>query len=249
MTEYTATGYEQIKEIANLYSFNSENSVLYRGSSNSMIPSIVEKFSINSSSDLTIKEQMLINDFNKLVKFKYEFNEEVAKDWEIRIAAREHGLASSLMDWSNSLDIALEFSIFDFDSKGINYTSLWILNTEKIYKINISDSIIKKDSFQNICTPSIINISKYSEATYFRRKFIQGGCFLYQSPEESIISLEKNITFENRLINIILPRSIIPDVRKKINSKIDLATNICNNFRNSDKNLDDLCKKINEKHK
>ena len=117
MKVFCASNYEEIKQIANQYKVNYHDEIFFRGTSNLFVPSIVEKCTFKSYADLVAKEHFLLNDFIDYSHIKYEFKEQVAKDWEIRIAAREHGLASSLMDWSNSLDTALEFAIYHFESK------------------------------------------------------------------------------------------------------------------------------------
>ncbi|MBW6537328.1 MAG: FRG domain-containing protein [Mariniphaga sp.] len=237
------TGAEKIAEKC---SFHAENAILYRGSSNLLVPSIVEKCSFHSYADLVVKEHLLLNDFNKYSHIKHEFKEKVAQDWEIRIAAREHGLASSLMDWSNSLDIALEFAIFQFEKKNIDFTNLWILNKSKLNQITVCSVLEKKNSFQEISSPSIIGFAKYCESTYWRRKFIQGGYFLFQSPQEIIIPLEKNPFFSERLMHIIIPKKVVPEVWKNIASKVNLDLDACPNFSFSDKGLDEKCIELNK---
>ena len=240
-----ASSYEEIKEIANQCSFQSENAVFYRGTSNLLVPSIVEKCSFNSYADIVAKEYFLLDDFKKYSCIKYEFVEQVANDWEIRISAREHGLSSSLMDWSNSLDTALEFAIYHFESKKIDFTSLWILNKSKINQITVSSEMKKEDSFQELSSPSIIQFAKYNESTYWRRKFIQGGYFLFQSPQELIFPLEKNPIFSERLVHIIIPKNVIPGIWKHIASKINIDLDACPSFGNSDKALDEKCAELN----
>lgn len=152
--------YEEIKEIADKCSLHADNVVFYRGTSNVLVPSIVEKYSFNSYAELVAKEYFLLEDFRRYSHIKYEFKEKIAQDWEIRIAAREHGLASSLMDWSNSMDIALEFAIHRFENKKIDFKSLWILNNSSINPIIVSTNMDKKESFQELCSPSIIQFAK-----------------------------------------------------------------------------------------
>jgi hypothetical protein len=240
--------YEEIKEIVDECSLYADNSVLYRGTSNVLVPSIVEKYSFNSYAKLVAKEQFLLEDFRRYSHLKYEFKEKIAQDWEIRIAAREHGLASSLMDWSNSMDIALEFALHRFENKKIDFTSLWILNNSSINPIIVSTKMDKKESFQELCSPSIIQFAKYNESTYLRRKFIQGGYFLFQSPQEEIISLEKNPIFSERLVHIIIPKNVIPGIWKQIALKINLDLDVCPSFDNLDKALDEKCTELNKKY-
>lgn len=241
-----ASSYEDIKEIAAQISFKTQTATLYRGTSNLLIPSIVEKCTYKSYADLVVKEHFLLNGFNDISHLKNDCKKQIAKDWEIRIAAREHGLASSLMDWSNSLDTALEFSIHHFERKKIDFTNLWILSKSKINQITVSEEMEKKDSYQEITSPSIIQFPKYNESTYLRRKFIQGGYFLFQSPQEIITPLDKNSFFSEYLTHVIIPKTIVPGIWKEIASKLNLDLDLTPSFSNSDKALDEKCSELNK---
>ncbi len=244
-----ASSYEEIKEIANQCNILAENAVLYRGTSNLLVSSIVDKCSFNSYADLVAKEHFLLTDFKKYSHLKYEFKEKTALDWEIRIAAREHGLASSLMDWSISLDIALEFAIHQFENKKIDFTNLWILIKSRLKQFTITEEMDIKYSFNELNSPSILQFPKYNESTYLRRKFIQGGYFLFQVPEEVIIPLHKNPKFSDFLVHIIIPKNIVPKIWKNIATKVNLDIDACPSFGSSEKALDEKCAISNAKYK
>ena len=249
MKVFCASNYEEIKQIANQYKVNYNDEIFFRGTSNLLVPSIVEKCSFKTYADIVVKEHFLLGDFINYSHINYEFKEKTAQDWEIRIASREHGLASSLMDWSNSLDIALEFAIHRFENKKIDFTSLWILNKTNINSIIISSEMEKKDSFQELESPSIINFTKFTKSGYWRRKFIQGGYFLFQSPEDVIIPLEKNPFFSELLVHIVIPKNVVPEIWKHIASKVNLDMDVCPSFGNSDTALDEKCLQLNKKYK
>lgn len=170
--------YKKIKDIVKKLNNDTKNNILFRGEPKSLVPSIVDKCSFNSYADLVVKEKSLLEEFNNYSHISYKFNKGNERDWEIRIAAREFGIASSLMDWSNSLDIALEFAIHDFLSKQIPFTSLWILDKSKLEQLSVSNNCDL--IFDEIFIPTIIQYSHYGEQTYYRRKSIQGGYFLKQ---------------------------------------------------------------------
>ena len=107
----------------------------------------------------------------------------------------------------------------------------------------------KKDSFQEICDPLIIQFAKYNESTYLRRKFIQGGYFLLKSPQRLIIPLDNNPFFSERLVHIIIPRNVIPGIWKKIASKVNMDLDACPSFGNSNKALDEKCMELNDNYK
>jgi len=249
MKVYCVSSFNEIKEIANDCNFLAKDGILFRGTSQTLLPSITEKCSFFSYADLVVKEHLLLNDFIKYSHIKYEFNAKIARDWEIRIAAREHGLASSLMDWSNSLEIATEFAIYDFEAKNIDYTNLWILKKSKMDQILISKELEKKDSFQEIINPTIAQYAKFSNSAYWRRKFIQGGFFLKQPYQDIKTSLENNPFFAELLIHIIIPRNVIPEIWQRIASKYNLDEDVCPSNNNSDKALDKICAELNSKYK
>ena len=111
--------YEELKKIVDEFNKDSSNGVLFRGEPDILVPSIVKKCSFNSYTDLIVKEKYLLKEFNEYCHKDYTFKKGNELDWEIRIAAREYGLASSLMDWTLNLNIALEFAIYNFLSNDV----------------------------------------------------------------------------------------------------------------------------------
>lgn len=243
-----ATSYLEIKEIIDHYNIKNENQTLFRGTSSLLVPSIIEKCSFNTYADIVAKEYLLLNDFINYSNVSYDLDNIVAKDWEIRISAREHGLASSLMDWTNSLDIALEFAINDFERKKLNYTSLWVLKKSTIHQVTISSRMDKKESFKELVGSSIIQFPKYNETDYARRKFIQGGYFLFQSPLNLVNPVNLNNELSEHLMHIIIPKSIVPNIWKHIVEKVNLSIDVCANFNDSSRALDEVCKDLNKKY-
>ena len=247
MRTICVSSYDEIKRIANSLSEDAKNEIFYRGTSNSLVPSIVQSCQFNTYADLVAKEYLLLNEFKKYSNIKYTSTEIIAQDWEIRAAAREHGLASSLMDWSNCLDLAIEFAIHNFEAKKIIYTNLWILNKSKLPKIEIGNGNVDK-KFDEIFEPTIVNIINYSRETYFRRKFIQGGYFLKQPYEDICTSLETNPVFSEKLVHIIIPKDCIPELWKKRAKEINLDLSSMAVFDNSAGTLDNICKELNNKY-
>ena len=223
--------------------FNDE--ILYRGTSNALVPSIVQKCTYSTYEDLVVKEHLLLEEFKKYSHLEYKFDDGDNLDWEIRIAAREHGLASSLMDWSNSLDIAIEFAIYDFEAKNIDYTTIWILNKSEIDQIRIPEETI---NFNQITTPTIIQFTPYTETTYYKRKFIQGGFFLKQPFQDITNPLNLNSFCSEHLTQIIIPKDAVGGIWKKIASKVNIdlsAMPVNNTF---DEGLDKFCEELNKNY-
>ena len=247
MKVISVSDYNEIKDIVEKFNYETENDILFRGEPKSLVPSIVDKCSFNSYADLVVKEKSLLEEFNEYSHIKYSYKTGNERDWEIRIAAREYGLASSLMDWTNSLDIALEFAIHDFLSKQISFTSLWILDKLKLEKLNVSDNCIL--NFNEVFIPTIIQHPLYSEESYYRRKSIQGGYFLKQPSQDITIPLNSNPIYSESLTQIIIPDSVVGNIWKNIASKIDLDKDACISLNNSDITLSKICSGLNLRYK
>lgn len=247
MNVTTISSYEDIKSLVEKLKGDSGKEFLFRGEPKSLVPSIVDKCSFSSYEDLASKEMSLLGEFNDYSHIDYSYKEGNERDWEIRIAAREYGLASSLMDWSNSLDLALEFAINDFLSKNIPFTKLWILDRFHLEKLEVVENC--DTNFNSVIYPTIINFPKYKEETYFKRKFIQGGFFLKQPYQDITTPLNLNPFYSASLIQIIIPSSAVGNLWKNIAKKTDLDKDACICLNNSDRTLSDICADLNLKYK
>jgi len=237
--------YNELLELQEFYNQKFENGVLYRGTSNPLIPSLVEKCSYETYQDLAFKEFELLTEFNAYSALTYKHKNAIPKDWEIRIAAREYGLVSSLMDWSNNLAISLEFAIHNFGAKKKDFTSIWLLIKRDIKQVNLEEST--SIHFNDIDEPTIINYalgSQYSTQSYSRRKFTQGGFFLKDSYSAIIEPLNINNYFTDKLIQLIISKSILPEIWKDLSSKINLDEDPLPQ-RSS---LDTICHQLNSKY-
>lgn len=247
MKVVSISDYKEIKEIVEKIDYETANNIIFRGEPKSLVPSIVDKCSFNSYADLVVKEKSLLDEFNEYSHINYNFKKDNERDWEIRIAAREYGLASSLMDWTNSLNIALEFAIHEFLSKQISHTNLWILDKLKLEKLSVSNNC--ELNFNEIFTPTLIQYPQYSEETYYRRKSVQGGYFLKQPSQDITIPLNSNPFYSESLTQIIIPNCAIGNIWKNIATKTDLDKDTCISFSNSDETLSNICSELNKKFK
>ena len=246
MQVFSVSSYEEIIKITNEISCNSENAVLYRGTDRPLIASIAENNKFNYV-DIVLKENLLLEGFKKYYHHDFSVKTEIAKDWEIRIAAREFGLASSLMDWSCNLDIAIEYAINRFIEKNINHTNLWVLKKTDLKQITIN-STTKTESFNEISEATIVQLGLYSETTHWHRKSIQGGYFLKQPLQNISTSLDKNPDFESSLIQIIIPQNVVGNIWKIIANRRDLDLPSMPEKGPSDITLGKICDALNNKY-
>ena len=244
MKIYYVSSYDDIIRIAYELKVQHSDGVLFRGTSAPLVPSLVQKLNYNSYADLVVKEHLLLNEFNKYSHLNYKFEEGYNLDWEIRIAAREHGLASSLMDWSISLDTAIEFAIHNFEAKKIDYTNIWILIKPGIEQISIPEKSI---SFNEIVTPTIIQFTPYAETSYYKRKFVQGGYFLKQPFQDITTPLDQNFFYSEHLVRLIIPKNSVGEIWKKIALIINLDLPAMPVKNISDNALDEICIELNKK--
>ncbi|MEP7317376.1 MAG: FRG domain-containing protein [Panacibacter sp.] len=252
MKTICVNNYDEILELRTAYNQKFENAVLFRGTSNPLLPSLVEKCSFKTYEDLAYKEFKLLSDFNSFSNIEYKYQNEIPLDWEIRIAAREHGLASSLMDWSNNLEIAMEFAIHNFQNKNIDFTSVWFLIKSNIDQIDINE--LTKWAFNDIDKPMLVNYNlsaDYSQKSYARRKFIQGGFFLKQPYFDISKPLNQNIFFYDSLLQIIISKNVVPNIWNSLSKIIDLGqTAIPSGVNNySTEPLDNVCQELNSKYR
>lgn len=246
MRELTISNYDEIKIIVDKLNVETFNQILFRGEPKSLVSSLV-KCCKSDSTNLETIEKSLFEKFKQKSGIKFKLKHPIAIDWEARIAAREYGLASSLIDLSNSFDIALEFAIYNLEEKNIDNTSLWILDKSKLKQITINQNTDIK--FEDITAPTIIQFSDYSGLTHHKRRLIQGGYFLKLPYEDIITTLDKNPFFSDHLIRIIIPKNTVNDIRKKISLKVDLNLDACIELDTLDLKIKQLCKKLNKEIK
>lgn len=248
MEVFSVSSYEEIKNITDKIRYELSDAVLFRGTSDrQLIPSIAKLYFQSCLADIAVKESLLFEEFSQYFHHKSSFIDKTSKDWEMRIAAREYGLASSLMDWSCNLDIAIEFAIHQFIGKNISHTNLWVLKKPDLKQITIG-STTELESFNEISEAMIVQLAKYSETTHWHRKFIQGGYFLKQPLQNICTSLDKNPNFESRLVQIIIPQNVVGNIWKIIATKIDLDLPVMPIKGTSDKTLGKICDALNNKY-
>lgn len=245
-TEIIPETFIELMGVVEKANFVHENNVLFRGTSNYLVPSIIQKRRLLGSEVKPIEDKLL-SEFYFDSSFYFQFKNEVLKDWEIRIAAREHGLNSSLLDWSNSIDTALEFAIDNFELKKIEFTYLWIFIKSDIYQIEIKSTLDNHGAFNNLKNNTIINYNSYGGKCFQRRKLIQGGFFLFQPFNEIHIPLNQNIFFANKLICIKIQKSLVEQIRSNLTSKYKLDKQVCPIFSQFDIELDEKCNLLNTK--
>ena len=222
MEVFSVSSYEEIKKITDKIRLELDDAVLFRGDGDPrLIPSIAKQLAHCTLSEIIVRENLIFEEFKSYYHHESKCTNGTGYDWDMRIAAREFGLLSSLMDWSFNLDIAVEFAIHKFIEKNISYTNLWVLKKPGLKQITIN-SATKPEGFNEIAEPTIVNLGQYSETTHWRRKFIQGGYFLKQPYQNICISLDKNPKFESRLVQIIIPQNVVGNIWKNIAPRIDL---------------------------
>lgn len=245
MKTISLSGYDELLDECRRLNVASENNVRFRGTSNPLIPSLVERCWSNQYRNFARIETEILAEFDRHVSTGYSYNHPSARDWEVRINAREYGLMSSLMDWTHSIEIATEFAIRNFEFKNIESTSIWALVCQGMDTIIVNEAL--SACFDEIEEPAIVEYTlsaAYSSRMHSHRKFIQGGSFLKQSYFEIETPLLQKDYFRDRLIQFLITKDVVAKVREGLSRKIDITQDAM--LGNTE--LDDLCLELNEKY-
>jgi len=235
----------ELFEIIDEQKLNSEN-IFFRGDYKELVPTIVNKNKELNVIELLEKERRLTALFQKLAFIKPLFTNKVALKWELRISSREHGLQSILLDFSNNEMIALEFATHAFIDAEIESSNLWIYKTTS-NTIILSEQIDNSD-FKN---STMISNPKFNCNPHTRRRFVQGGYFLYQPSQNLIIPIDQNSQLKTNLVKIEISKEIKSELHKHLKKHRNTDKNISGdynlNFRGRirGKYLDFLCRLLN----
>jgi hypothetical protein len=221
------------------------NSVFYRGTKVPyLLPSIVPKKNNLDFIHLLNIEKNLLKAFKNIYPHKFECDE-VTKDWLYRIRAREHELASRLMDWSHIFYKALDFATKYLKSSE-EYGYLWVLPMNGNEIVPFSD--FRKYPIESISSSYMLRGVNYGKdnALASHRQFVQGGNFLIQPPHLLATKLNEQSEFMNRLICLKIPAIYAEDIRmdiikfegEDVNQDIMIEKGNC---------IDLICKTLNEK--
>ncbi len=236
--------YSEIKEFCGKIAQENE-CTFYRGTKVPyLFPSLVPKKNNLDIIHLLKIEKKLLKAFKNIYPHKFDCDE-VTEDWLYRIRAREHELASRLLDWSHGFYKALDFATKNSNFGG-EFCYLWILqmNTNELLFFND----LKNYPIKNLASTFLLRGIKYNKddeiATH--RQFVQGGNFLIQPPNLLTTHLNKQLEFKERLICLKIPAIYAEDIRKDIikfegedvNQDIMIENNNC---------IDLICKSLNEK--
>lgn len=196
-----------------------------------------------------------INELEKIEKKALEIFHKKAglKNWDslsikTKIIAREHNLKSSLMDWSNEIYTPLDFGTKAYKLKDyVNYLYILSLPLNEIKNLNNSQEHlnIEKPTMINYHTPQLNSLDAS------KRKFIQGGYFLYQPYKLIRKELIMNLDINWILHKITLDKNLAKPIRKEIlNKQFDLRYSLMPNYNQLPKKynrLDALAKRLNKK--
>lgn len=222
----------------------SSKPVFYRGTKvEYLLPSIVPSQNHLDIIHLLDIEEKLIQVFKNIYPHKF-VDEEVTVDWLYRIRAREHELASRLIDWSHVFYKALDFATKNLKSD--NYGYLWILLMDTYELLPYCD--FKNHPINKLTSSFILRGVKYNKddelATH--RQFVQGGNFLIQPPQKITTPLNEQTSFMNRLFCIKIPAKDAREIREDIIKfeHEDISQDLMIEKNNC---IDLICKSLNEK--
>jgi len=236
--------YSEIKEFCGKIAQKNE-CTFYRGTNVPyLFPSIVPKGNNLDIIHLLKIEKKLLKAFKSIYPHKFECDE-ITSDWLYRIRAREHELASRMMDWSHILRKALDFATKNLELKG-ECGYLWLLSMNGNEMVPYSD--FKDYPIKRIMSSYMLRGVKYGKDDELasHRQFVQAGNFLVQPPKLLTTNLNEQPKFADRLICLKIPSTYFSEIRKDIfkfegedvNQDIMIENDNC---------IDLICKSLNEK--
>ncbi len=221
------------------------NGVFYRGTKfDHILPSLIPKNNYLNNIQLANVENKLLDEFK--IFYSESIDEEpILQDWIYRIKAREHELASRLIDWSNDFKVALNFATSNVSHNSANlYVYLWSLQIEPIDFLHL-----KEYPFNQLTKSIFIPATMPARLSYLmasHRQFIQGGNFLVQPTAQFTIPLNTQSEFIDKLTCIKIPIAAVDDIRNDmLKSGEDIRKPLMINEHNI---LDKICKWLNQKY-
>jgi hypothetical protein len=221
------------------------NSVFYRGTKvNYLLPSIVPKQNKLDIIHLLEIEKKLLKVFRNIYPHKF-VEDDATNDWLYRIRAREHELASRLIDWSHTFYKSLDFATKHLNTES-EYGYLWILQMNTNELLPFSD--FKNYPIKNLSSTFMLKGIKYNKdnelATH--RQFVQGGNFLIQPPYLVTSALNKQPLFFNKLLCIKISAMYASEIREDI-VKFEHEDISQDPMIEKENCFDLICKSLNEK--
>lgn len=213
----------------------------FRGTHKPLIPSLGE---VSCPLDCIKKlEENLLNLFLKRGGLSEKIN------LLNRVIAREHNLKSSLMDWSNEIYVPLDFATKAYLKPYFKTTTLYIL-TLPISEIQTITEL-NRSMDPGFLLMFNFAVPGFNITTWQKRKFTQGGYFLYQPYNFIQEDLSYHLPETWQLDKIILGKELCKKIRKSLlNNSFDLRKSSMpvssSSFKNSDR-LDGICKRLNKK--
>lgn len=220
--------YESIIRELQYYRFGSDFDFFYRGHSinNFRLESGLTRTRKYDIHELKSIEEKLFNEFKKVYLFNPDivtpYNEELRNEWHVFFQAQHLGLKTRLLDWSLSWRVALWFAVEDekyFDEDG----TIWIFACLKQNQVNV-------DRFKEIsasCHPfEIIDDYMINAPTFVEdnldgglaqnRIRVQNGRFWVQPLEKSLIPMEKQPEYNERLYKIVIKHEYKAKLKKEL---------------------------------
>lgn len=241
--------FDCIKNICNEIAVNNlDKYIFYRGTKeNYLVPSIVPFQNKLDNNHLAKIEEKLLKEFKIIYPGTISNADNVTINWLYRIKAREHELASRLIDWSNTFYIALDFASSNIKEENYDFVYLWILQIEQQELLFYED--LKNHAIEKIASSFIvINGIRYNfkNDLAVHRQSVQGGNFLVQPSHLITTPLNEQPIFSNKLTCLKITVSSIAKIRMDI---INLADEDVDQSIMIEKEncIDSICKTLNNK--
>ena len=118
---------DQIKKAQAKLDFKNGEECFYRGHANStwsLAPSLLRK-KFKDDKERFWTESALFYEFSTRAKQLHQQN---LDDWDMLIYMRHHGVPTRLIDWTETLGVALYFAVLDYNTNNNTNPCIWLLN-------------------------------------------------------------------------------------------------------------------------
>src|SRR5699024_3408419 len=163
----------------------SNGNVWFRGHSNIGEDGNHEKYLLKSS---IFRKNKNLNEIKRLEKNTlYEFMtkgyslHQITNEWDLLYIMQHHGAPTRLLDWTNSLAVALYFATQNWNP-GVNEPTIWLLNPVKLNKLTVGKEslIVPRGDFEKYVNTNTLKSYAIAPIYNSSRLIAQQGQFILQ---------------------------------------------------------------------